>query len=176
MPFTCLTSCAVSPPPQLPVPDPQISITAPEGALLFSGVVYTLICEVTLSRNIDTRINVDIEWEQNASAIIDTNRRNISDTTASNDVTYRSSLMFETLGGPGDGGQYNCTVTVTAAENGEFVGNETAATSHTFSVEGKSKIRRTNFFPAQIKTFHVTFRLRHDIYIMYFILRSTYYC
>ena len=123
---------------QFPVPDPQILISAPVGTSYFSGVAYSLICEVTLVGHIDTRINVDMVWEQNGSAVIDTDRRNISETAAISDVTYRSSLVFETLGGSSDGGQYNCTATVTAAERGEFIGNETAATSHMFSVEGKS--------------------------------------
>lgn len=146
--FVLLTLCYLL---QFPVPDPQIFIATPVGTSFFSGVAYSLICDVTLVRDIDTRINVDIVWDQNGSAVIDSDRRNIGEIAAVNAVTYRSSLTFEALGGSSDGGQYNCTVTVTAAERGEFVGNQTAATSHTFSVEGKSEIRWEAHFSGQIE-------------------------
>ena len=100
-------------------------------------MTYTLICDASLTTDIDTSVNINIIWERNGTVINDTQRTSLSDNIPLSDFVYRSILSFATLSRAVDSGRYSCVVSVIAAELVEYIGNVSVATSHTISVEGE---------------------------------------
>ena len=81
---------------------------------LHAGTVFTVTCEVELVPEVDTPVNISIEWAGPDGVIPIGDNITVKDTTTNGtiDITT-SSLQFSPLR-TSDGGQYACTGRVTA--------------------------------------------------------------
>ena len=103
------------------------------------GGVFSLRCQVTVSRHVDTPTSVDITWLRNGGSISASSpdaRIAISDTTATGGLTYQSTLTIRDLSISMDSNiGYSCQAIARSDPESSFILNSPSASSSVYTLQ-----------------------------------------
>ncbi len=99
-----------------PVPAPEVSVVVPQRPL-YTGTNLTLTCDITLSEDVNTAVDVTATWTGPSGALPDDV---IMTDAIGSESSYQSTITFAPLTME-HGGSYTCEVTIAPAETTAFI-------------------------------------------------------
>ena len=121
------------------VPSPTVSLAPLSSEPHTVGGVFSLRCQVTVSRHVDTPTSVDITWLRNGGSISASSpdaRVAISDTTVTGGLTYQSTLTIRDLSISMDSNiGYSCQAIARSDPESSFILNSPSASSSVYTLQ-----------------------------------------
>ena len=120
------------------IPPPTVTITgSPINSHYFSGLQLNLTCHIQLPMLRGYRVSVSFQWSKSGSVLASSGRMSVDEGAVEvGPLLYQSSLVFNSLDGDRDDGNYTCSVTVSPIDTSNLLPVTVTAT-HTVSVESK---------------------------------------
>ena len=119
---SCLVSYLISSLTVVPSPTVSLTLSSADSTAVsanssssqsyLAGSTLTISCDIDVSLNINTMINVIMEWTRDGSGIENSSRVNFTMATETSPSHYQTQLVFSTLSSSMDSGNYECSVAI----------------------------------------------------------------
>ena len=135
-----LHSSVITPPTHSPVPPPTVVITgSPINSNFFTGLQLNLTCHIHIpSELLSLPISVTAQWIMSGTVLTSNSRLTVGEEPVEvGPLLYQTSLVFNSLDGGEDNGNYTCSVTVDAIADIVNVRGAAVSTTKAITVESK---------------------------------------
>ena len=135
-----LHSSVITPLTHSPVPPPTVVITgSPINSNFFTGLQLNLTCHIHIpSELLSVPISVTAQWTMSGTVLTSNSRLTVEEELVQvGPLLYQTSLVFNSLDGRVDNGNYTCSVTVDAIPESVNVRGAAVSTTKAITVESK---------------------------------------